>query len=344
MTDPSALDSAALERRYRRLLTCYPTTYRAEYGEEMIGVLLASTPADQNRPTKAAALDLIGGGLRAWFRLLRTGDGDSPWRNTLAVFSVIAPVLVFVTVAGGYVIAIVQGTEDDLLSYYRTADQMMIVTAVALTATVICPLLARRGRAAARASTAIAVVAVAAVAIAFFRVLADRGAYVWLDYLTAMLLIEVVAVIASPGPARGWQLLGRGGVALMFATAAVLACSAGLHLAGLAQSGDGAPSLWNLANAVDETTPIVGVALIAFTLRRKAGGRLLALFAIPFYLLAGVDLVTRALTYIYPQYWRSDSLIAAIDYVPVLAIAALVAAAAWRSNRRNRLRVPGATG
>jgi hypothetical protein len=135
-----------LERRYRRLLACYPTEYRAEYGEEMIGVLLASTPADQDRPTRAAAIDLIGGGLRQWFRLLRTGDGDSPWRNTLAVFSVIAPVLVFVTAAGSYVLSIAFAPRFDTLTYpysHRFVE-VAIAGTIAFAAAVICPFLAQR--------------------------------------------------------------------------------------------------------------------------------------------------------------------------------------------------------
>ena len=31
-----------LERRYRRLLACYPPGYRAAYGEEMLAVALAA--------------------------------------------------------------------------------------------------------------------------------------------------------------------------------------------------------------------------------------------------------------------------------------------------------------
>jgi hypothetical protein len=31
----------ALERRYRLLLSCYPRAHRAEYGDEMLGVLMA---------------------------------------------------------------------------------------------------------------------------------------------------------------------------------------------------------------------------------------------------------------------------------------------------------------
>ena len=182
-----------LERRYRRLLACYPTAYRTEYGEEMIGVLLASTPADQDRPTKAAAFDLIGGGLRAWFRLLRTGDGDSPWRNTLAVFSVIAPVLLFVTVTGTLVVSVIWANTHPFLydrTSYNRFDELAIVSTIALVAAVICPLLARRGGIATRAATTIGVVAVASVVAVILGMLVDYGPYSWLDYLTSMLVID----------------------------------------------------------------------------------------------------------------------------------------------------------
>jgi hypothetical protein len=43
-------DSLALERRYRRLLVWFPAEHRREYGEEMIGVLLASTRRDAAGP------------------------------------------------------------------------------------------------------------------------------------------------------------------------------------------------------------------------------------------------------------------------------------------------------
>ena len=334
-----------LERRYRRLLACYPTAYRTEYGEEMIGVLLASTPADQDRPTKAAAFDLIGGGLRARFRLLRTGDGDSPWRNTLAVFSVIAPVLVFATVAEGLVTSYAFVTKFDALTfrYNNRVEGLAIAAAIGLAAVVICPLLARRGRAAAKTGTAIAILAIVAAVAVMFQWLVDYGPYTWDSYLGLMFVVEMVALIASPGPGRGWQLLGRKGLVLLIATVAVLAVSTGLHLAGMVR-WNGTPSLWNLANAVDDTAPVVGITLIAVTLRWPAGGRLLALFAIPGYLLAGWDLVERLLTYVYPRYWQSDGVTSAAEYLPTIVIAALVGTAAWRSSRRRRPQVPGSTG
>jgi hypothetical protein len=42
-------DSPALERRYRRLLVWFPAEHRREYAEEMISVLLASTPEGRRK-------------------------------------------------------------------------------------------------------------------------------------------------------------------------------------------------------------------------------------------------------------------------------------------------------
>ena len=46
-------EMSRLERRYRRLLAWYPARHRRTYGEEMIGVLLASAPDGQQHPRLA---------------------------------------------------------------------------------------------------------------------------------------------------------------------------------------------------------------------------------------------------------------------------------------------------
>jgi hypothetical protein len=66
-------DSAALERAYRRLLACYPRSFRRENGEEIISVLLATAGDDQRRPGIAECADLIKGALR-----MRMGLSRSP--------------------------------------------------------------------------------------------------------------------------------------------------------------------------------------------------------------------------------------------------------------------------
>src|ERR1700691_375333 len=87
--------AAALERRYRRLLACYPARHREVYGEEMIGVLLAAAPAGRRRANLADTADLFGGGLRVRLRALMTGSPDPQWRDALALTSLIAPLLLF---------------------------------------------------------------------------------------------------------------------------------------------------------------------------------------------------------------------------------------------------------
>ena len=43
-------DSAALERRYRRLLACYPRAFRHEHEQEILSVLMAGVGDGQQRP------------------------------------------------------------------------------------------------------------------------------------------------------------------------------------------------------------------------------------------------------------------------------------------------------
>lgn len=58
-----------LERRYRRLLACYPRAFRRENEEEILAVLLACAQDGQRRPGFAASADLIRGAVRMRLRL-----------------------------------------------------------------------------------------------------------------------------------------------------------------------------------------------------------------------------------------------------------------------------------
>jgi len=94
--------SAALERRYRRLLVWFPAEHRREYAEEMIGVLLASTPEGRRRPRLADAFDLMTGGLRARLRRRGAGLGGARQRDALAVCSAALPVTLLAALAVNY--------------------------------------------------------------------------------------------------------------------------------------------------------------------------------------------------------------------------------------------------
>ncbi len=60
-------DSAGLERRYRRLLACYPRAFRRELEQEILAVLMAGADEGQQRPRPAEAANLIRHAL--WMRL-----------------------------------------------------------------------------------------------------------------------------------------------------------------------------------------------------------------------------------------------------------------------------------
>jgi hypothetical protein len=61
------IDQSRLERRYRRLLACYPRAFRREHEEEMLVVLLACAREGRRRPGIADSLNLLRNAL--WVRL-----------------------------------------------------------------------------------------------------------------------------------------------------------------------------------------------------------------------------------------------------------------------------------
>jgi hypothetical protein len=62
-------DQAQLERRYRRLLRCYPQAFRRENEEEMLVVLMAGGQSGRRRPGLADSANLVVNGLLTRVRL-----------------------------------------------------------------------------------------------------------------------------------------------------------------------------------------------------------------------------------------------------------------------------------
>jgi hypothetical protein len=52
-------DDPCLERRYRRLLACYPNAFRREREQEMLSVLMAGAEKGQRWPRPAEIADLL---------------------------------------------------------------------------------------------------------------------------------------------------------------------------------------------------------------------------------------------------------------------------------------------
>lgn len=89
-------NSADLERRYRRLLACYPRAFRSDHEEEILAVLMAGAEDGQHRPRPGEAINLINHAL--WMRLGLSRGGiminnrtfpmrvDRPSRPLMTVF------------------------------------------------------------------------------------------------------------------------------------------------------------------------------------------------------------------------------------------------------------------
>jgi hypothetical protein len=82
-----------LERRYRRLLACYPPAYRAAYGEEMLAVAMAAAGPDRRWPDPGEAADLILTGLRRRLGSARPAPLNPAWRDAAGIAAVIGPIV-----------------------------------------------------------------------------------------------------------------------------------------------------------------------------------------------------------------------------------------------------------
>jgi hypothetical protein len=71
-------DQARLERGYRRVLACYPRSFRRESEDEIVAVLMSTASAGQRRVGLAEAADLIRGALRMRLRPSR------PWPRAVS--------------------------------------------------------------------------------------------------------------------------------------------------------------------------------------------------------------------------------------------------------------------
>lgn len=330
--------TAAIERRYRRLLAWYPAAHRGTYGEEMIGVLLASTPSGQDRPSKADAVDLIGGGLRTRIRQLRTGEGNVAWRDALAVFSVVAPIVLLAWLTAAYVAEMVReaglprfSLRDQIFSRVDFALlTLLIATAVVVAALAICPALARRGRTAAMAVVGVIGAAAAVIGIVqVYRQFSGSDNEITL-YLSLIAAIEVLALVVSAGPARGWQLLARRGLIVL----AVI--SVGV-IADTTVSG-ARPESWNYVNTTLDICGLLSVLGVALTLRWPVGSRLMALWAIPGYQFIGFAVAQYLFTSL--QFGSDAAFEVEFRYLPTAVVAVIVGLAAWRSGRRDRPQAP----
>jgi hypothetical protein len=309
-------DGSRLERRFRRWLAWYPAEHRRVYGEEMIGVLLASTPHGRSHPRAADVVALVRGGIIT--RIRTAADLDQDWRDAMAVASVIMPVIFAAFTVITYSITLIR-----LLSILHSPQigliaSRVLVVAVLTSIVLLPPFLARRGH-------RMAAVLSCVLPLGYVALVASEVNYNirWLPIVVSyalVFLLEAVAVGLSPGPRRATELLAR--------KSWVVACGIGVALAALrfAIQQPYAPAIgsWAGAGAV-LLVGLAAAAAVVLTIPSPVAKRLLVLLAIPAY--PGAIAVAGP---------RANA--------AVLVLAAVAALVAWRTRPSDRDACPGGTG
>jgi hypothetical protein len=198
-------EMSRLERRYRRLLAWYPVQHRRTYGEEMIGVLLASAPDGQQRPRLADTADLIRGGLRTRLRQIRAGHMDPKWRDALAVYSVAVPAM--------WIIGIVAGSAAGTYRWIvelgpgaSLASRLMPLLAPAVVLALIAMPVAVAWRRHPRSAALLALLPAGLLTFKSVSSFATPGAAFGATN-SILLVTEAIALAASPGPRRGVRVM-----------------------------------------------------------------------------------------------------------------------------------------
>jgi hypothetical protein len=218
-----------LEDGYRRLLALYPAEHRRVHEAEMLGVLMTGAHAGQRHPGLAESANLIWGALRIGLRPGSHGSPDPRWRDALAAVSVVLPLL-----------ALLYFTTHDLLSlvWLRSGNALLPAAVqwdlrtlawwLALTTLVLLRL--RRT----------AMLVATAMLIWFAVSLAGAPNWSYLDPQQMLIFfalgLEIAALVTSPGPRRGLQIL----TPRHYTLAAVVAVTLGAVLGQLWPSGQAA--------------------------------------------------------------------------------------------------------
>jgi hypothetical protein len=92
-------DNTELERRYRRLLACYPASFRREHGQEMLSVLMAGAAEGQRWPRLAEFANIVRSVIVMWLRQLRLLPSQ-PFKHPRVVATIRVGIGIWLLVAG----------------------------------------------------------------------------------------------------------------------------------------------------------------------------------------------------------------------------------------------------
>ena len=251
-----------LERGYRRLLACYPHAHRSRHEREMLGVLMSGARDGQRRPGLAESADLIRGALRIRLRPVLGTAADPSWRDALALFSVVLPLLMLTLTAMSVLLYRRQGV---IFPPHAAVTGLLLQGQLLVVPLVLARL--RRTAALAAVATLIWMLGVTIVGPASYNATELTAYFCFLG-------LEALALLLSPGPSRGLELLGwrRTPVLLIAGVAGAAVVTSGSPVA--AHRG-GLIAVMALA--------VLVIIVIALALASVTSRRVVALLAIPAY-------------------------------------------------------------
>jgi hypothetical protein len=327
---------AGLEIRYRRLLRWYPAAHRAVHQDEMLGVLMAGAEPGRSRPGMAESANLLLGAARIRLRSGRALSDGQGWRDALAVYSIATPLLVLIsTLIGGLVAELkfrYMGLEAfSLMPPGLELAQQPLVTAAMWLGIGIQALVAvlvllglRRWAAAAAAISALYLGTTAVLSLYTSLSVGIPISVLYIPFALVAPISETVALLASPGPRRGRELMRRRDWALLAAgsvVAAALTRNFGYALFSL-----GGESLHTIVSLLAGL--VVALLLLALWLSSAHGKRLALLFGVLAY---GLLLMNGFIDGSGP--WGADTVDGGVGQVLVILLLAVVIYRTWRRSR-----------
>jgi hypothetical protein len=282
--DPAG--AAALERRYRRLLRCYPPSHREVHREEMLGVLLATARPGQHTPGLGQTVNLAACGLAIRVRRIPGWLAADAGQDALAVVSLIAPAVVLILLALQQAAITAYASARPPVGYPGLVPVLPSlaepVVGLAWLAVVLLGLTGRQRKAAAIASiwltlaVLILVILVTAIMQQGQRVNVPMTLYQFAgmaDVPVVLVSLAACSLVFSPGPRRGLAIVGWRRACLMTAGLA-----AGFGFPSIVQLADPAAPIWDLAFRLLGVLAIA-VAVAVTCVRGPVGRRVAGLMA-----------------------------------------------------------------